>query len=137
MVTPPRFTRKMVDTGYKLIGDKVKLDCAASGTPTPNITWYKDDKLFSRSNAEFKRWSLSFNGFQQDDEGAYMCVVCNIGGCIRFTTDFLTGKSFSILLVSPYFSVSSGVRARTIALFLVPFTLFSYASTTVEQSMQF
>ncbi len=52
----------------------VNLTCIASGTPEPNITWYKDDERIPDQRLPF----LYLPEFQLDDRGFYHCVAENV-----------------------------------------------------------
>lgn len=66
----------------------VKLKCAAKGTPEPKVVWTKDGEPIDRKMGKVNnaRWSITLEDLIPDDSGLYMCNVCNIHGCINYTT---------------------------------------------------
>ncbi|CAG9816876.1 unnamed protein product [Phaedon cochleariae] len=84
----PHFQKKMQRLVGKPAGNMVRLNCKAGGFPTPNITWYRDDKSPpTRKLGDIKtnHWSLTLEDSVPNDKGNYTCVVCNVVGCINFT----------------------------------------------------
>ncbi|EFA11574.2 fibroblast growth factor receptor homolog 1 isoform X2 [Tribolium castaneum] len=79
--------KKMSKMQVKPAGNMVNLKCKAGGNPTPNITWYKDDKPPNRQlgDIRYQHWSLTLEDLVTGDTGDYTCVVCNELGCINFT----------------------------------------------------
>lgn len=72
----------------KPAGNMVRLNCRASGFPTPNITWYREDKsppTRKLGDIKFNHWALTLEDSVPTDRGNYTCVVCNILGCINNT----------------------------------------------------
>ena len=65
-----------------IVGDKVDLMCLAYGKPTPNVTWYKDGKIYERSHDGYK---LVFKELDIVDSGLYMCNVSNAFGFLTYT----------------------------------------------------
>uniref|UniRef100_UPI00358F4C28 fibroblast growth factor receptor-like 1 isoform X1 n=1 Tax=Myxine glutinosa TaxID=7769 RepID=UPI00358F4C28 len=92
----PRFTQpaKMRQRVIaRPVGSSVRLKCAASGRPRPDITWFKDDKLLpppslppppGRTTSK-KPWTLGLRNLQPEDSGSYMCRVSNRLGEISAT----------------------------------------------------
>lgn len=67
----------------------LKLQCPAKGTPDPKIEWTKNGKPIERVSGQAKisaKGRLSMEDLIPSDSGYYMCNVCNIYGCINFTT---------------------------------------------------
>ncbi|XP_028141177.1 fibroblast growth factor receptor-like 1 isoform X2 [Diabrotica virgifera virgifera] len=68
----------------KSSGSTLRLSCDASGTPTPNITWYKDGlSPLPRRLTPIKtyKWTLVLEDMEKEDAGKYTCKVCNEVGC--------------------------------------------------------
>ena len=59
-----------------------------AGNPEPNITWTKDGATPGRllGNVRYGRWSLILEDLVVSDSGNYSCIVCNLCGCINFTS---------------------------------------------------
>uniref|UniRef100_A0A8D8VDX5 receptor protein-tyrosine kinase n=1 Tax=Cacopsylla melanoneura TaxID=428564 RepID=A0A8D8VDX5_9HEMI len=87
--TEPNFTKtdQMHPLVMKPAGNMLKLLCAASGNPEPNITWTKDDKAIERhlGDVKYKKWAIVLEDLTTEDQGLYKCDVCNSEGCINFT----------------------------------------------------
>ncbi|XP_063358395.1 fibroblast growth factor receptor 3-like [Cydia amplana] len=73
---------------YKDIGHSVVMKCVPTGTPTPNITWYKDNmtpvKRTDRGRVlpvTYDVWSIILNDLVTEDSGNYTCRICNPLGC--------------------------------------------------------
>ncbi|XP_062326193.1 fibroblast growth factor receptor-like 1 [Osmerus eperlanus] len=87
----PRFTqpakmRKRVIA--RPVGSSVRLKCAASGNPRPDIVWLKDERpLTEREVGEGrqKKWTLSLRNLTPENSGRYTCRVSNRAGEINAT----------------------------------------------------
>ncbi|XP_063622965.1 fibroblast growth factor receptor homolog 1-like [Cydia splendana] len=73
---------------YKDIGHSAVMKCEAKGTPTPNITWYKDNitpvKRTDRGGVlpvTYDVWSILLHDLVAEDSGNYTCRICNPLGC--------------------------------------------------------
>lgn len=85
--SPPVFVRKMNKTVMKPAGNTIALKCKATGNPTPNITWYKNNGPPERTLGDIKHnsWGLTMEDAVTTDSGNYTCVVCNYLACINYT----------------------------------------------------
>ncbi|XP_062558666.1 fibroblast growth factor receptor homolog 1-like isoform X2 [Armigeres subalbatus] len=87
---PPVFTKEehMVKLMPKPSGNMVRLRCPADGNPVPNITWTKDEERIVRSmgSVKYAKWSIVLEDLVPKDSGKYTCHVCNVYGCVNFTT---------------------------------------------------
>uniref|UniRef100_A0A8C9S0B7 Fibroblast growth factor receptor-like 1 n=1 Tax=Scleropages formosus TaxID=113540 RepID=A0A8C9S0B7_SCLFO len=87
----PRFTqpakmRKRVIA--RPVGSSVRLKCAASGYPRPDITWLKDSRPLSSQEVgegRKKKWTLSLKNLTPEHSGKYTCRVSNRAGEINAT----------------------------------------------------
>ena len=79
---PPKLTSSPV--GHVLINSHqpASLDCAASGSPAPSISWTRDGRLmeFSPQLHVAGNGSLVFSSAQESDEGKYSCKAQNSQG---------------------------------------------------------
>ena len=79
-----------VTQNFQLVqGQNFTLSCNASGTPMPNITWYKGNSLISDTNPSHLRlfsYSLTVFNAQVIDEGVYTCNVSNPAGSVQENT---------------------------------------------------
>nr|QWT43347.1 fibroblast growth factor receptor 2 [Alitta virens] len=87
---PPQWARKKpVKTLIsKPTGHSVEFRCQSEGRPTPEIQWYKGDKLFTSrqlGTISQKRWLLRLDDVIVNDSGNYTCVVSNEYGSIKWT----------------------------------------------------
>lgn len=85
----PRFTepakmRKRVIA--RPVGSSVRLKCAASGNPRPDIVWLKDSRrLADEDGGQKTRWTLSLKNLTPEHSGKYTCHVSNPAGQINAT----------------------------------------------------
>ncbi|CAI5696566.1 unnamed protein product [Oreochromis niloticus] len=87
----PRFTqptkmRKRVIA--RPVGSSVRLKCAASGNPRPDIVWLKDDRPLTEQEVgegRQKKWTLSLKNLMPEHSGKYTCRVSNCAGEINAT----------------------------------------------------
>ena len=66
-------------------GDEIYMECTISGTPTPVITWFKDDRLLKSSNDmeifnDGQRATLRIKEAYPRCAGTYICKGQNIAG---------------------------------------------------------
>ena len=73
--SPPR------EIQVKNVGDNVKLNCSARGSPLPKVKWFKDKtKVISSATYDDKnsiRSEILINRFMPSDAGNYSCVFEN------------------------------------------------------------
>lgn len=107
---PPRFIRpERFNRLYaKPSGNMIRMKCPAEGRPMPNITWTKDNQPIVRSMGEvsLKKWGIVLEELVPKDSGNYTCTVCNVKGCINFTT-ILRVKGKCFVFVEKCFRISS------------------------------
>ncbi|XP_066575995.1 vascular endothelial growth factor receptor 2 isoform X2 [Amia ocellicauda] len=66
------------------ISETIELACNVSGTPTPNVTWIKNNKtLMEDSGIVFTQQNrtLTIQRVKKEDSGIYTCLACNDQGC--------------------------------------------------------
>ncbi|KAM5272191.1 vascular endothelial growth factor receptor 2 [Ctenodactylus gundi] len=74
------------------IGETIEVACTASGNPSPQITWFKDNEtLVEDSGIVLKdgNRNLTIRRVRKEDEGLYACQACNVLGCARVETFFI------------------------------------------------
>lgn len=83
-----------------------------SGNPMPNITWLKNGGPPERQLGvfQYKQRSVVLEDLVPNDSGNYTCVVCNLLGCINFTSKVdVIGKNFCICLLLETFRTTSSI----------------------------
>ncbi|XP_052891999.1 fibroblast growth factor receptor homolog 1-like [Anopheles moucheti] len=66
------------------VGEDYRLKCDAIGHPIPHISWQKDGQEY-RDNSY--KSTIVFKQLMPTDAGTYVCVVCNVYGCVNSTTE--------------------------------------------------
>ena len=63
------------------VGDTVRLNCSAGGTPLPKVTWFKNEKRVISAAAhvgnDLIKSELVIHNFRPRDDGIYTCVFYN------------------------------------------------------------
>ncbi|XP_076851868.1 brother of CDO [Brachyhypopomus gauderio] len=73
IIYPPASRSMMVRKGHRLV-----LECVASGTPTPQVTWAKDGRdLRPHNNTHFLLSNLLIDAVGDSDSGTYACHAHN------------------------------------------------------------
>lgn len=68
-------------------GQRLVLECVASGIPTPQVTWAKDGlDLRSHNNTRFLLSNLLIDAVSEGDSGTYVCRADNGMGSDRSAT---------------------------------------------------
>lgn len=83
---PAKMRRRVVE---RPVGSSVRLKCAASGHPPPDIVWLKDGEPLVEEEEggerKKKRWTLSLKNLTPEHSGKYTCHVSNEAGEINAT----------------------------------------------------
>ncbi|KAI2649002.1 Brother of CDO [Labeo rohita] len=73
IIYPPASGSIMVNKGQRLV-----LECVASGIPTPHVTWAKDGlDLRNHNNTRFLLSNLLIDAVSESDSGTYVCHADN------------------------------------------------------------
>ncbi|KAI7792731.1 brother of CDO precursor, partial [Triplophysa rosa] len=73
IIYPPASRSIMVNKGQRLV-----LECVASGIPTPQVTWAKDGQdLRNHNNTRFLLSNLLIDAASESDSGTYVCHADN------------------------------------------------------------
>lgn len=81
-------TNKMEHIISKPSGNTVMFNCKAMGDPEPVVKWTKNNETIVRriGTVQKKKWTLTLEDLIESDSGSYTCHVCNVHGCIDFTS---------------------------------------------------
>ncbi|XP_006630714.3 leucine-rich repeats and immunoglobulin-like domains protein 1 [Lepisosteus oculatus] len=80
------YLKEALEDQSVLVGDTVALQCKASGSPPPRITWLKGDeplKLSERHHFTPGNQLLIIRNVEPEDEGRYTCLMSNTLGAER------------------------------------------------------
>ena len=78
-VIPPNITEQPRPFGALTVGQFYFISCAATGSPAPTYTWWKDGEVIPGAT----NTTLYFNALTRDDEGTYTCVATNLVHSVR------------------------------------------------------
>ena len=78
-VVPPNITDQPRPFGALTVGQFYFISCAATGSPAPTYTWWKDGEVIPGAT----NTTLYFNALTRDDEGTYTCVATNLVHSVR------------------------------------------------------
>ncbi|KAG8309246.1 hypothetical protein J6590_090756, partial [Homalodisca vitripennis] len=109
----PHFFRTPHDVSAD-IGETVRLDCAASGLPTPDILWTRDD-LPVRTGGKFQitdPGTLTITGIEREDAGAYKCSAANFVGRISTVVQVRVNVAPQFVTSPENLTVRSGYKAE-------------------------
>ncbi|XP_035980780.1 brother of CDO isoform X1 [Fundulus heteroclitus] len=96
IIYPPAPRSIMVTKGQRLV-----LECVASGIPTPQVTWAKDGlDLRSHNNTRFLLSNLLIDAASEGDSGTYVCRADNGRGSDRSATALYNVQVFEPPLVT-------------------------------------
>ena len=101
-------------------GDTVYLTIKTTGTPEPEITWYRSGQLLKEDSrvkfikdAETGTYSLLINRAAVEDEGEYRCVASNMGGSVACQAKLIVkGKEMSAFAIRGYLKPRSGSQLK-------------------------
>nr|XP_061790885.1 hemicentin-1-like [Nerophis lumbriciformis] len=94
-----------------IINSPLELDCHATGTPAPAVTWFKDGQLLRHGEGlrlAVSGWRLIIPRAQVSDTGRFQCVATNEGGDDE--------KDFNVIVQVPPSVRSTGSAERAVVL---------------------
>nr|XP_061831771.1 hemicentin-1-like isoform X1 [Nerophis lumbriciformis] len=94
-----------------IINSPLELDCHATGTPAPVITWYKDGQRISQDEGlrlATNGWRLVIPRTQVSDTGRFQCVATNEAGEHE--------KDFNVIIHVPPSIRTTGTADRAVVL---------------------
>ncbi|XP_061739556.1 hemicentin-1 [Nerophis ophidion] len=94
-----------------IINSPLELDCHATGTPAPVITWYKDGQRISQDEGlrlSTNGWRLVIPRTQVSDTGRFQCVATNEAGEHE--------KDFNVIIHVPPSIRTTGTADRAVVL---------------------
>ncbi|CAD5123226.1 DgyrCDS11587 [Dimorphilus gyrociliatus] len=91
VIVPPIIDdSNLVGKPIVLLNSKVYLECPSTGSPPPNITWYKNNEKIdstTKNGIEIRGHRLGILRASLEDSGRYVCVVTNVAGSTRQVFD--------------------------------------------------
>lgn len=98
---PPSLPDNLPDYTEIIESNPVILPCPAVGTPTPEITWYKDGQVITENQVGvtfLDDGSLELDSVKAEDSGTYICKAVNEAGEIKQEVDLkILGELLDIL----------------------------------------
>lgn len=91
----PRIIESSGKSMNQVQGDTLTLKCVVAGSPTPKITWFKDEKLIDnetetrfsfKENEKDSLYNLVISDLVDEDRALYTCVAENDAGSVNATT---------------------------------------------------
>ena len=99
----PEFVKKI--NGFELCeGDLVRFEVRVTGTPQPNVQWFRNDKPLDDDRYEFltddDMHSLELSNCLLSDGGMYRCIASNEGGQASCSAELIVSEK----LIPPMFT---------------------------------
>ncbi|KAK3542298.1 hypothetical protein QTP86_021960, partial [Hemibagrus guttatus] len=94
------------------VSDSTMLVCEARGTPTPVITWTKDNQTVVKGSGVILAQSnrlLTIQRVKKEDSGLYTCTACNKQGCISIQSQLTVEAR-----INREGCVRKGIRRKTL-----------------------
>lgn len=87
LLVPPKIDEKDKTKDYIVtLGKPLRINCEASGTPLPSITWLKNGlPVTGKENIQLKNNDFTLNLMYslQEDAAVYTCIATNDAGSIE------------------------------------------------------
>lgn len=97
----PTFVQEIVDQRARR-GERVVFECLYSGTPTPDVVWYHNDRLLRNTKNikiqyKEKKTTLTILRATVEEEGTYVCkATSDLGLAVTKAKLFVQGVAFGI-----------------------------------------
>jgi Immunoglobulin I-set domain len=93
----PYFSKEsdLIKRHLKPSGNMIKMKCPAKGNPDPKWEWTKNGTPIERKLGQvlYQKMAITLEDLIPADNGLYTCKICNIYGCINFTSKLeVSGK---------------------------------------------
>ena len=96
-VVPPNITEQPRPYGALTVGQFYFISCAATGTPAPTYTWWKDGEVIPGAT----NTTLYFNALRREDEGIYTCVATNLVHSVRSMPAIVKVETIPTIITQP------------------------------------
>ena len=96
-VVPPNITEQPRPYGALTVGQFYFISCAATGSPAPTYTWWKDGEVIPGAT----NTTLYFNALRRQDEGIYTCVATNLVHSVRSMPAIVKVETIPTIITQP------------------------------------
>ena len=96
-VVPPNITQQPRPYGALTVGQFYFISCAATGSPAPTYTWWKDGEVIPGAT----NTTLYFNELRREDEGIYTCVATNLVHSVRSMPAIVKVETIPAVITQP------------------------------------
>lgn len=97
---PPTVTKEL-NSITTTMAATIKMECAATGYPAPDIVWYRNgERIVSNSVTVVDGGLLRIHSVDPKDEGIYQCFAGNVVGQV-FSTAYLTVRTSDVHVKLP------------------------------------
>lgn len=117
IVVPPRFTEMLTDVEVHEL-ESAEMKITATGVPTPEIQWFKDDALVQINNerifvreTETNQHILTIKQVQLEDAGVYSCKATNQAGSEECKAEFVV---LELLQAPKFIEQSSEIKIKEV-----------------------
>lgn len=81
MILPSVEIRPAVNEYYA--GDRIELECVATGSPQPTISWQRASRRPLPSSSEHYEELFIIDSAREEDSGEYRCVITSMLCCFQ------------------------------------------------------
>lgn len=114
----PVFIRGFKDC-ETIVGSETKLECQFSGSPIPDVEWFKDGGPLEKNEriictVDQDVASLTISKTESDDEGWYRCRISNQGGVASIEAELIVVDVPNFVKGLEDLSVDEGMEKETL-----------------------